>query len=109
MSDYSELKRLVYELVNASHLEIRDERYLHSPAFGIYLGDLLAENESLRADAERYRWLILHADEIYVHPDGYFGQNLSVDSFEAKKGDGIKTRVDEEIDANMNRSPENPS
>jgi len=53
MSDYSDLKRLVSELIGGDNLEIRDERYLMSPAFGIRLEALIEESEYLRMALNR--------------------------------------------------------
>lgn len=63
------------------------------------MDEVLAERDALRKDAERYQWVIRHADEIYVSPPGMLGKNLGVDSFEASKGGQVKIRVDAEIDA----------
>lgn len=57
--------------------------------------------EALRKDAERYRWLVLHAEEIYVEPPGSIGVNIYVDSFQAKRDSSIKESMDVEIDGLM--------
>lgn len=62
---------------------------------------LKAEVEALRKDAERYRWLVLHAEEIYVEPPGSRGVNIYVDSFQAKRDSSIKESMDVEIDGLM--------
>lgn len=57
---------------------------------------------ALRKDEERYRWLLLRSEEIYVLPVGQHGINLPVDDFEAAKDfDGLKSKVDMAIDAAM--------
>lgn len=63
--------------------------------------ELKAENESLRADAERYRWLIDNAEEIY-----FCGTNLHLDTYYWGR-EKVHAEADKEIDAAIS-SPEKP-
>ena len=104
MSDYSEFKRLADELMHAVHLSIEDERYLHSPKFGGLLDELMAENESLRKDAKRYRWM---RDEA-IDPGTVIDKKVGISEiggfpiWEYRCG----TELDDAIDAAIS-SPEN--
>lgn len=60
MSEYAELKRLVSELIGGDNLEIRDERYLMSPEFGIQLEALIADNERNAKNASEWEAASLH-------------------------------------------------
>ncbi len=92
MSEYSDLNRLVAELLSGGNLEIRDENYLISPAFGIQL-------EALVADAERYRWI----KECNGGPIGIVAWHQD----EEKEMILVEQYADEAIDAARNSSPEN--
>lgn len=62
--------------------------------------ELLAENESLRKDAERYRWLIKNANEIYFIGASGHGVNLYLDTHHHSH-DKIKADADKLVDAAM--------
>lgn len=66
------------------------------------IAQINAENESLRKDADRYRWLIDNAEEIY-----FFGTNLHLDTYYWGR-EKVHAEADKQIDAAIS-SPENPS
>ncbi|QLL11752.1 hypothetical protein [Pseudomonas chlororaphis] len=71
MTDYSELKRLAGEVASTKTMTIDDERLWYRPSTGeavlelfIERDQLKAENEALRKDAKRYRWLRDSPDDL---------------------------------------------
>ena len=70
MNEYSEIKRLVSELIGGDNLEISDENYLLSPAFGIQLEELVADNERNAKNASEWEAASLHwmaeRDRLYL-------------------------------------------